>query len=74
MEKPFSGRTKLSRPSAEITEAIAGELRRYDDHLRDVRGLVTGTRRNRCRIVRQLFPELSGARFADQLPRGFQIM
>src|SRR5512140_1423950 len=45
---------KLSRSSAEATGPIADELRRYDDHLRDVRGLAAGTRRNRCRMVGQL--------------------
>ena len=44
----------LSRSSAETTAPIADELRRYDDHLRDVRGLAAGTRRDRCRIVAQL--------------------
>jgi site-specific recombinase XerC len=48
------GGAKLSRSSAETTDPIADELRRYDDHLRDVRGLAAGTRRNRCRIVGQL--------------------
>lgn len=33
--------------SAHITE----ELRRYDEHLRDVRGLAAGTRRGRLRII-----------------------
>ena len=42
------------RSSAEIPDTITDELRRYDDHLRDVRGLAAGTRRNRCRIVGQL--------------------
>ena len=45
---------KRSRSSAETTDPIADELRRYDDHLRDVRGLAAGTRRDRCRIVAQL--------------------
>lgn len=45
---------KLSRSSAETTDSIADELRRYDDHLRDVRGLAAGTRRDRCRIVVRL--------------------
>ena len=30
---------------------IADELRRYDAHLRDVRGLATSTRKGRLRIV-----------------------
>ena len=42
------------RSSAEIPDTITDELRRYDDHLRDVRGLAAGTRRNHCRIVGQL--------------------
>ena len=42
------------RSSAEIPDPVADELRRYDDHLRDVRGLAAGTRRNHCRIVAQL--------------------
>ena len=45
---------KLSRSSAETPDLIADELRRYDDHLRDVRGLAASTRRDRCRIVAQL--------------------
>ncbi len=45
---------KLSRSSAVTTDPIADELRRYDDHLRDVRGLAAGTRRDRCRLVAQL--------------------
>ena len=49
-----SGRAKLARASLKTTDPIADELRRYDDHLRDVRGLTAGTRRNRCRIVGQL--------------------
>lgn len=45
---------KLLRSSAETPDLIADELRRYDDHLRDVRGLAAGTRRARCRIVARL--------------------
>ncbi len=43
-----------ARSSEEIPDPVADELRRYDDHLRDVRGLAAGTRHNRCRIVEQL--------------------
>ena len=43
-----------ARSSEEIPDLVADELRRYDDHLRDVRGLAAGTRHNRCRIVEQL--------------------
>lgn len=42
------------RSSVVPADPIADELRRYDDHLRDVRGLAIGTRRNHCRIVAQL--------------------
>ena len=42
------------RSSAENPDPITDELRRYDHHLRDVRGLAAGTRRNHCRIVGQL--------------------
>lgn len=42
------------RSSAEIPDPVADELRRYDDHLRDGRGLAVGTRRYHCRIVAQL--------------------
>jgi len=42
------------RSSVEIPDPIADELRRYDDHLHDVRGLAAGTRRNHSRILAQL--------------------
>ena len=42
------------RSFAEILDPVTDELSRYDDHLRDVRGLAAGTRRNHCRIVAQL--------------------
>jgi hypothetical protein len=38
---------EASTYSAYITE----ELRRYDEHLRDVRGLAAGTRKHRLRII-----------------------
>lgn len=38
---------KVPTYSAHITE----ELRRYDEHLRDVRGLAAGTRKSRLRII-----------------------
>ncbi len=39
-------------PGASIYSAhITEELRRYDEHLRDVRGLAAGTRRDRLRII-----------------------
>jgi len=42
------------RSSAEIPDPVTDELHRYDDHLRDVRGLAAGTRHNHCRIIAQL--------------------
>jgi site-specific recombinase XerC len=45
----------------ETPKHVADELRRYDDHLRDVRGLAEKTRRDRCRIVAQLL----GKKFAE---------
>lgn len=48
------GSAQLARSSAVPSDPIADELRRYDDHLRDVRGLSAGTRHNRCRIVERL--------------------
>lgn len=36
------------------TGYIAEELRRYDDHMRDARGLIAGTRRGRLRTVQRL--------------------
>lgn len=46
-----SRRAQPTRPSAAPSDAIADELRRYDDHLHDVRGLAASTSRNHCRIV-----------------------
>jgi integrase len=43
-----------ARSSAVPSDPVTGELRRYDDHLRDVCGLAASTRRNHCRIVAQL--------------------
>lgn len=42
-----------ARSSEVPFDPVADELRRYDEHLRDVRGLAAETRRNRCRIVAQ---------------------
>lgn len=52
---------QVVRSSTESTDPIADELRRYDEHLRDVRGLSAGTRRNRCRSIEQLLRK----KFAD---------
>ena len=40
-----------ARPPTASPDHIAKELRHYDTHLRDVRGLAAGTRRHRVRIV-----------------------
>ena len=50
-----------ARSCAVPSDPVTDELRRYDDHLRNVRGLAAGTRRNRCRIVKQLLRK----KFAD---------
>ena len=45
---------QLARSPAVPSDPVADELRRYDDHLRDVRGLSAGTRRNHRRILAEL--------------------
>jgi site-specific recombinase XerD len=42
------------RSSATPCDSVVDELRRYDHHLRDVRGLAADTRRNHRRVVAQL--------------------
>ncbi|MCB1955946.1 MAG: tyrosine-type recombinase/integrase [Rhodocyclaceae bacterium] len=49
-----SRNARSARSTGTPTDPVADELRRYDEHLRDVRGLSAGTRRNHCRIVAQL--------------------
>ncbi len=51
--KPTTSRrgTPKSRVSATFSACITEELCRYDEHLRDVRGLASGTRAGRLRIV-----------------------
>lgn len=46
-----------ARPPAALSDHIAEELHRYDEHLRDVRGLAAGTRKGRLRIVGLLLQE-----------------
>jgi integrase len=46
-------RNVIARPPPP-TGPIADELRRYDAHMRDARGLAAGTRRGRLRIVERL--------------------
>jgi len=50
------------QPSAMLSGDVVEELRRYDEHLRDVRGLATGTRRHRTLIVGRLLQR----KFADR--------
>jgi len=43
--------TASGQPRPALIDPIGEELRRYDEHLRDVRGLTQGTRRDRLRVV-----------------------
>jgi len=46
-----------ARPPAALLAHIVEELHRYDEHLRDVRGLAAGTRKGRLRVVGLLLQE-----------------
>lgn len=46
-----------ARLSAALSDHIVEELHRYDEHLRDVRGLAAGTRKGRLRVVGLLLQE-----------------
>ncbi len=46
-----SGDTPHSPESSTYSVHITEELRRYDEHLRDVRGLAAGTRKGRLRVI-----------------------
>lgn len=46
-----SGDTPNSLEASTYSAYITEELRRYDEHLRDVRGLAAGTRKGRLRII-----------------------
>jgi len=46
-----------ARPAAALSNHIVEELHRYDEHLRDVRGLAAGTRKNRLRVIGLLLQE-----------------
>ena len=49
-----SGDTPNSRETSTYSAYITEDLRHYDEHLRDVRGLAAGTRRDRLRIIGRL--------------------
>lgn len=51
-----------AQPSAAFSSDVAEELRRYDEHLRDVRGLSPGTRRQLASIIGRLLRR----KFADR--------
>lgn len=53
------------QPSAALAGDVAEELRRFDEHLRDVRGLSTGTRRQRTLIVGRLLQRKFAGRLID---------
>ena len=46
-----------ARSPAALSNHIVEELHRYDEHLRDVRGLAAGTRKSRLRVVGLLLQE-----------------
>ena len=56
------GAARDKQPSAPFSGGVAEELRGYDEHLRDARGLSTGTRRQRASIVGRLLQR----KFADR--------
>ena len=59
--------TRSAHLSNEIPEPIADEVRRYDEHLRDVRGLAARTRSNHCRVITQLLRHKFGGGAIDML-------
>lgn len=54
-----------SRPSENSADPIAEELRRYDEHLRDVRGLAAGTRHGRLGVIRWFLRDEFAGRAVD---------
>ncbi|CAG0929149.1 MAG: tyrosine-type recombinase/integrase [Rhodocyclaceae bacterium] len=56
---------RSARPSAARTDHITEELRRFDEHLRDVRGLAAGTREGRIRIAGRLLRQKFKGRAID---------
>jgi hypothetical protein len=47
------------------SDHVAEELHRYDEHLRDVKGLATGTRRDRIRVAGRLLRQKFKGRAID---------
>jgi len=54
-----------TQPSSAFSDHITEELRRYDEHLRDVRGLSEGSRRQRARVVGSLLRQKFAGRAID---------
>lgn len=54
-----------ARESAAYADHITDELHRYEEHLRDVRGLAEGSYRNRTRIVGRLLHKKFAGRPID---------
>ena len=65
--KPISSHraTPKARSSASFPAHIADELRRYDEHLRDVRGLAAGTRKDRLYVAGMLLRQKFKGRAID---------
>lgn len=65
--KPISSHraTPKTRSSASFSAHIADELRRYDEHLRDVRGLASSTRKDRLYVAGMLLRQKFKRRAVD---------
>ena len=57
--------TPKARKSASFPAHITDELRRYDEHLRDVRGLAATTRKDRCLVAGRLLQQKFKGRGID---------
>jgi integrase len=55
----------IERASAASPDHIDEELRRYDEHLRDVRGLSSGSRRSCLRVAGRLLRQKFGSKVVD---------
>lgn len=65
--KPISSHraTPKTRSSASSQAHVADELSRYDEHLRDVRGLAAGTRKDRLYVAGMLLRQKFNDRAID---------